>query len=172
MTTRGERRSSTAWTLWFALAVLTTILILQNTKQAMLPRTQTPLLWTAEAVALLGALVLRSGWLRGGGARAEQQRLGTLADNFYPPRRDALTNGFAIGTGVLLALWWGLATWSAVLGGMRRGVVGRGLLDFETAAVAGALTGGIVGAVIGLAVGHLWEARHRRDRLQRQRAHA
>jgi hypothetical protein len=138
----------------------------------MLPRTQTPALWAAEAAVLLSAALLRSGWGRDSGWKDEQERLGTLANNFYPPRRDALSAGFAIGVGVLLALWWGTATWSAVLGGMRRGVAGRGLLDFEVASLAGALTGGVVGAAIGLAVGHAWESRHRRQRRERQRAHA
>src|SRR5581483_7908850 len=168
----GERRASTQWLLVAALIVLTSILVLQNTKQAMLPRAQTPFLWAAEAAALLGAVALRSGWARDSGWKEEQARLGTLANNYYPPRRDALTSGFAVGGGVLLSLWWAAATWSAVLGGLRRGVVGRGLLDFETAAVVGALTGGIVGAVIGLGVGHLWEKRHRQRRRARLSAHA
>lgn len=168
----GARRASTHWLLAAALAVLTSILVLQNTKQAMLPRTQTPYLWAAEAAALAATLVLWSGWGRDSGWKEEQARLGTLANNYYPPRRDALTSGVAVGAGVLLALWWAAATWSAVLGGMRRGVIGRGLLDFETAAAAGALTGGIVGAAIGLAIGHIWEKHHRRQRLARLSAHA
>jgi hypothetical protein len=138
----------------------------------MLPKTQTPALWAAEAAMLLSAAILRSGWGRDSGWKEEQERLGTLANDFYPPRRSALINGVAIGAGVLLALWWGAATWSAVLGGMRRGVVGRGLLDFEVGTMVGALTGGVVGAAIGLAVGHAWEIRHRRTRRARQHAHA
>lgn len=168
----GARRASTHWLLAAALAALTSILVLQYTKQAMLPRAQSPYLWAAEAAALAGTILLRSGWGRDSGWLEEQARLGTLANNYYPPRRDALTSGFAIGLGVLAALWWGAATWSAVLGGMRRGVVGRGLLDFETATVAGALAGGIAGAAIGLAIGHIWEKRHRRQRLARLSAHA
>jgi hypothetical protein len=151
---------------------MTSLLLLQNTKHAMLPRTQTPTVWTAEIAMLLAAVVLRSGWGRDSGWKEEQEQLGTLANNFYPPRREALTTGFTIGFGVLLALLWGLATWSVVLGGMRRGALGRGLLDFEVAAVAGALAGGVAGAAIGLAVGHLWETRHRRARRTRSHAHA
>jgi hypothetical protein len=172
MTTTGGRRAATDFGLVLALAVITILLILQYTKQAMLPRTQTPVLWSAEVAVVAAALVLRSGWGRDSGWKEEQQRLGTLANNYYPPRRDALLNGFAVGTGVLLALWWGAATWGVVLGGMRKGVVSRGLLDFETAVVAGAITGGVVGAAIGLAVGHVWESRHRRERLERRNAHA
>ena len=55
---------------------------------------------------------------------------------------------------------------------MRRGVPGRGLLDFEVATLIGAITGGVIGAVIGLVVGHYWETRHRRRRLERQTSHA
>jgi len=172
MTTTGGRRTASDLGLVLALVAITILLILQYTKQAMLPRTQTPALWGAEAAILAAAFVLRSGWGRDSGWKEEQRRLGTLANNYYPPRRDALINGFAVGVGVLLALWWGTATWGVVLGGMRRGVVGRGLLDFEIATAAGAITGAVVGAAIGLAVGHVWESRHRRDRLERRNAHA
>jgi hypothetical protein len=55
---------------------------------------------------------------------------------------------------------------------MRRGVPTRGLLDFIAAAVAGAITGGVLGAVIGLAIGHIWEKRHRRNRLAQRASHA
>ena len=172
MNDHGERATKASWALAIALAVMTTILILQNTKQATLPRSESPTVSIAEFAMVLSALVLRSGWGRDSGWKEEQRELGTLANNFYPPRRNALINGFAIGLGVLFALAWGAAAWSAVLGGMRRGVMGRGLLDFEVAAVAGALSGGVVGAAIGLAVGHVWETRHRRARRERRHAHA
>ena len=169
-TARGARAGSASradWFLMLAVVLLTTILLLQKTKQAMLPAYQTKVLWLAEIATICGAIVLRSGWGRDSRWAQEQARLGTIANNFYEPRRDELTNGFAIGVGVLLSLWWGLATWSALLGGVRRGSPGRGLFDFIVAAAAGAITGGVVGAVIGLAVGHVWEARHRRRRLER-----
>jgi len=51
--------------------------------------------------------------------------------------------------------------------GMRRGVPTRGLIDFLTAGLMGALTGGVIGAVLGLGAGHVWEARHRRRRINR-----
>ena len=57
--------------------------------------------------------------------------------------------------GVFGSLWWATATWAVVLGGMRRERMARGLVDFEVAAVAGALTGGVIGAVLGLAIGHM-----------------
>jgi uncharacterized membrane protein YccC len=166
MTTYSASR--TAWFQQLALISITIVLVLQNTKQALLPSKQTPLLWSAELAAIAGILILRSGWLRDGRWRDEQRRLGTLANNFYEPRREALLNGFAVAGGVLGALWWAAATWGVVLTGMRRGVATRGLLDFEIAALAGAVTGSIVGAVVGLVAGQLWETRHRRNRVARQ----
>jgi len=116
--------------------------------------------------------VLRSGWARDNRWSEEQARLGTLANNFYEPRRAALINGGAIGAGVFAALWWGLATWGVLFTGMRRGVPGRGLIDVEVATLVGALSGGVIGAVLGLAIGHIWEKRHRRLRVARQTSQA
>ena len=147
--------------------LITTVLVLQHTKQALLPAAQTKVLWAAELTTIAGALVLRSGLWRDSEWSAEQSRLGTLANDFYEPRREALTSGVAIGMGVFSSLWWAAATWSVVFYGMRRGVVNRGLLDFEIAAAVGAAAGGVLGAVIGLGIGEWWERRHRRQRLAR-----
>lgn len=155
-----------------ALIVVTTVLILQNTKQALLPAKQTPALWIAEGVVMACMLLLRSGWGRDARWVEAQSQLGTLANNFYAPRREALVNGGLVAFGVFGALWWATATWGVVFYGMRRGVPGRGLIDFVTAAVMGAVTGGMVGAVIGLTAGHVWEGRHRRQRLARSAGHA
>ena len=160
------------WVRIVALCILTAILVLQKTKHALLPAGQTRILWAAELVTLAGVLVLRSGWGRDNRWAEEQARLGTLANNFYEPRREALINGFAVGAGVLGALWWGAATWGVLYTGMLRGVTSRGLFDFIVAAVAGAITGGVLGAVLGLTVGHIWETRHRRMRLERSAHHA
>jgi hypothetical protein len=165
-------RRRTGWMVLGALVMLTTVVVLQNTKHAMLPRTQTPLLWGAEIASILAVLVLRSGLLRDNRWRAEQERLGTIANNYYEPRRAHLTQGFAIGFGVFGGLWWALATWGAVFMGMRRGTETRGLDSFEVAALCGVLTGALVGGVVGLAVGHRWETSHRRARQQRADAHA
>jgi hypothetical protein len=161
----------TAWLQQIALMAVTGVLVLQNTKQALLPAKQTAVLWGAEIAAICGVVLLRSGWLRDNQWRNEQLRLGTLANNFYEPRREALVNGCAVAGGVIGALWWAAATWGVVLTGMRRGVVTRGLLDFEVAAIAGAITGSIVGAVVGLVAGQLWETRHRRHRVAREVSH-
>jgi hypothetical protein len=157
----------THWALQLALAAVTIVLVLQKTKQALLPAKQTPVLWAAELATLAGVLILRSGWARDTRWAEEQARLGTLANNFYEPRREALVNGGAIGVGVLGAIWWATATWGILFTAMRRGVPARGLFDFITAAVMGAITGGVIGAVLGLVVGHAWETRHRRRRMSR-----
>ena len=164
---RGAR-----YALYVPVVVITFVLALQTTKHALLPPTQTLVLWAAELVTICGVLILRSDWLRDSRWRDAQQQLGTLANNFYEPRRQALTNGGAVAGGVLGGLWWATATWSVVLNGVRRGVATRGLLDFEVAAVVGALAGGVTGAVLGLAIGQWWETRHRRKRVARQASHA
>ena len=158
--------------LYIALFTITAILVLQTTKQAMLPARQTPVLWFAVLFVMLGILVLRSGWARDNQWVGAQGELGTIANNFYQPRRETLVAGFAIGVGVFGSLWWALATWNVVLGGMKRDVMGRGLFDFGVAALAGAITGGVLGAVLGLAIGHVWETRHRRRRLEARSVHA
>ena len=162
----------TGWMVLGALVVLTTVLILQNTKHAMLPLGQTNLLWGAELASLLAALVLRSGLMRDNRWRQEQHRLGTIANDFYEPRRAQLIQGFAIGFGVLGGLWWATATWSVVFVGMRRGTTTRGLDSFEVAALCGVVTGALIGAVVGLSVGHVWEEWHRRGREERLKANA
>lgn len=162
----------TDWALQIVLITVTTVLVLQNTKQAMLPAKQTPVLWAAEGVAIACVLLLRSGWARNTDWTMDQEQLGTLANNFYEPRREALANGAVIAFGVFGALWWALATWGVVFSGMRRGVAARGLVDFGIAALVGALTGGLLGAVIGLGLGHAWEKRHRRQRMARRMSNA
>ncbi|HEX4681271.1 MAG TPA: hypothetical protein VH277_01110 [Gemmatimonadaceae bacterium] len=154
------------------LAVLVGILALQYSKQAVLPRSQTQVLWIAVSASFVSVLILRSGWMRDSGWKRDQARFGTIVNNYYEPRREALSNGFAVGGGVLVALWWAVATWSVVLGGVRRHVAGRGLADFEVAALVGAIVGGLAGAVAGLIVGHFWETRHRRARLHRNAVNA
>ena len=94
---------------------------------------------------------------------SSSDELGTLANDFYEPRRDASDQRRRDRSAGVLARSGGApppgpwcsaecdATWSD-----------DGLVDFEVAALVGALTGGVIGAVIGLAIGHLWETRHRR----------
>jgi hypothetical protein len=166
------KNRSTDWSLQLALLVVTSVLVLQNTKLAFLPAKETPVLWAAEGLVIAAVLILRSGWGRDARWAEEQGELGTLANNYYEPRREALVNGGAIALGVFVALWWATATWSVMFYGMRRGVPARGTVDFVVAALMGAITGGLVGAVLGLAGGHFWERRHRRRRLTRHASHA
>ena len=163
----GSRRGIGVWLLAAGTAAVTLVLVLQKTKQAMLPAAQTPVLWVAELAMVAAAGVLVSGWGRDAGWSAAQQRLGTIANDYYAPRRAAFVSSGAVAGGVIASLWWATATWAVVLGGMRRGSMARGLLDFETAAIVGAITGATLGAAAGLAAGHLWESRHRRRREQR-----
>jgi hypothetical protein len=64
MTTYSASR--TAWFQQLALISITVILVLQNTKQALLPAKQTTVLWGAEIATIVGVLILRSGRLRDG----------------------------------------------------------------------------------------------------------
>jgi hypothetical protein len=160
----------TDWVLQLVLVTVTSVLVLQNTKHAFLPASQTLELWGAEAVVMACVLVLRSGWARDAAWTDQQGQLGTLANNYYEPRRDALVNGGVVAFGVFGALWWAIATWGVMFYGMRRGVPTRGLIDFIVAALMGALTGGVLGAVLGLATGHFWERRHRRRRREARHA--
>jgi hypothetical protein len=159
-----RRRGFGFWLLAAGATAVTLVLVLQKTKQAMLPAAQTRVLWAAEGATLAAAAVLLSGWGRGAGWTDAQRRLGAIVNDYYAPRRDAFVSSGAVAGGVLGGLWWALATWAVVLGGMRRGSMERGLLDFEVAALVGAVTGGAVGAVLGLAAGQVWETRHRRRR--------
>jgi hypothetical protein len=156
------------WALGLSILVVSSVLVLQKTKRhALLPAKETPVLWAAELADIAAVLVLRSGWGRNTDWAAEQGALGTLANDYYEPRRDALVAGGAVAGGVLAALWWATATWSVMFYGMRRGVAAAGEIDFMVAALMGAISGGLVGAVAGLAAGHVWERRHRRRRVSR-----
>ncbi len=168
----SRRRGPAFWLLLSGVLAVTTVLALQKTKQALLPAQQTPLLWAAAAATLCGALVLASGWGRHDAWSDAQRELGTIVNDFYEPRRATFVSSGAVAGGVLGALWWATATWAVMFTGMRRGVAARGLIDFETAALMGAIAGGVVGAVLGLAAGHWWETRHRRRRLARRGGHA
>ncbi|HEY4216497.1 MAG TPA: hypothetical protein VGM67_05135 [Gemmatimonadaceae bacterium] len=169
----SKRWRTTDWALPLALLVVTSVLVLQKSKKhALLPAKETPVLWAALVAGIASVLVLRSGWGRNTNWTAEQSSLGTLANNYYEPRREALIAGGAIAGGVLASLWWATATWSVMFYGMRRGVAAAGEIDFMVAALMGAIAGGLVGAVAGLAAGHFWERRHRRRRVSHGASHA
>jgi hypothetical protein len=154
------------------MLAVTSVLVLQHTKRALLPAKESPVLWAAEFAGIAAVLILRSGWGRNSKWEEEQRGLGTLANDYYAPRREALVNGGAIAGGVFAALWWATATWSVMFYGMRRGIAANGETDFMVAALMGAISGGLIGAVAGLAAGHFWERRHRRQRLSRSTSNA
>ena len=133
------------WFLLGILVVLTAIVVLQDTRYALIDtrRTGTLLGWVAAAVA--SVLVLRSGRGRGANWRRGQLELGTVSNSFYGPRRQSLTDGGAVLGGVAGGLWWGASTWAVLWHGMLRGTANRGLLDFEAAVVVGILAGGVIG---------------------------
>jgi hypothetical protein len=154
--------------MWFLLGILifiTAIVILQETRYALIDRRMTNPLWLFVTAAVLGVLILRSGRGRGGNSRS-QLALGTLSNSFYEPRRRALLDGGAVLGGVSGGLWWGASTWAMLWRGMLRGSTNRGLLSFQTSVVIGILTGGVIGAVLGLYAGDLWERSHRKRRLR------
>jgi hypothetical protein len=147
--------------LYGGVVVLTLIFAAQNTRHSLLPDQKTRAVWYALLATLGGVLVLRSGWWRDAEWRREQARIGTLANNFYEPRREVLTQGFAVAGGLFGALYWGASTWLLILNGIRRRAPGRGLLDFEAAVVVGIIFGAVLGAVLGLLLGEAWERWHR-----------
>jgi hypothetical protein len=152
------------WLLLAVLVVLTAVTALQGTRHALLPLRNTTALWISVASAVIAVLLLRSGMGTGGNWVAEQAKLGTIANTFYPPRREAMMEGGAVLGGVIGALWWGASSWVLLMQGMRYHFANRGLFDFEVSAVVGALSGAVDGAVVGLFGGWLWEQWHRRRR--------
>lgn len=158
------RTTAGVWLLLAVLVILTVVTILQQTRHAMLPARNGTALWISVASAIVAVLLLRSGLGTGGNWVEEQAKLGTIANSFYPPRREAITEGGAVLGGVIGALWWGASSWVLLMQGMRHHAANRGLLDFEVSAIVGALAGAVDGAVVGLFVGWLWEWQHRRRR--------
>ena len=158
------RTTAGMWLLLAVLIVLTIITVLQETKHAKLLTRNTTALWISVGSAVVAVILLRSGIATGGNWRAEQAKFDTIANTFYPPRREAIMEGGAVLGGVVGALWWGASSWGLLMQGMRHHAANRGLLDFEISTVVGALSGAVDGAVIGLFVGWLWEWQHRRRR--------
>lgn len=161
---RDTRPTIGQWLMFAVLLFLVTVLVLQDTKHAVIMAKHTTALWVSVVSALAGVIVLRSGWGRSEERTEKQLEFGTLQNSFYQPRRDALTQGAAVFGGVAGALWWGVSSWMLMFTGMRRHQATRGLWDFEMSVLVGALAGAVVGATLGLIAGHVWEQRHRRDR--------
>jgi MFS family permease len=149
------------------LALLTAVVVAQETKWAPIPKSNTSLLWWSVAVAMIGYFVLRSGWGRTESHTAEQRAIGTISNSYYEPRRSALLSGFTIVGGLGGAMWWGATSWLVLVRGIQRTTAAHGLIDLQISVIVGALAGGMLGAALGLAVGEWWERRHRQKRAAR-----
>lgn len=153
--------------LVYVLLLLAVIVVSQETKWATIPESHTVLLWKSVAVTFIAWFVLRSGWWRPENHSADQRALGTVANTFYPPRRDGISTTFTLVGGMAGAMWWGATAWLTLVRGIERKAPARGLIDLEVSVVVGVIAGGMAGAAIGLAMGEIWERYHRRQRRSR-----
>jgi hypothetical protein len=126
-------------------------------------------LWKSVAAAFAAWFILRSGWGRPETHAAEQLAMGTVANTYYPPRREGVSMGFTLVGGLAGALWWGATAWLPLVAGMQRKAPAHALVNLEISVLVGVLSGGMVGAAIGLATGEAWERTHRRRRRARFR---
>lgn len=149
------------------LALLTIIVVSQETRWATIPASHTALLWKSVGVGLLSWFILRSGWGRPSTHAAEQRALGTVANTFYEPRREGISSAFTLLGGMAGAMWWGATAWLTLVRGIERKAPARGLINLEMSVVVGILAGGLAGAAIGLTIGEIWERAHRRRRVAR-----
>ena len=153
--------------LVYILLLLAIIVVSQETKWASIPASHTVLLWKSVAASFAAWFILRSGWGRPETHSAEQRAMGTVANTFYPPRREGITMTMTLIGGMGWGLWWGATAWLPLVQGMQRKAAGHALVNLEIAVLVGALAGGMVGAACGLATGEIWERTHRRRRLAR-----
>ena len=153
--------------LLYILLLLAIIVVSQETRWASVPASHTALLWESVAAAFVAWFVLRSGWGRPETHTAEQRAMGTVANTFYPPRREGISMGATFIGGLLGAMYWGATAWLPLVKAMQRKAAGHALLNLEISVLVGVLAGGMVGAAVGLAAGELWERSHRRRRLER-----
>jgi hypothetical protein len=153
--------------LIYVLLLLAIIVVSQETKWASIPSSHTALLWKSVAASFAAWFVLRSGWARPETHLAEQRAMGTVANTFYPPRREGIMMTLTLVGGLAGGLWWGATAWLPLVHGMQRKAAGHALANLEIAVLVGVLAGGMVGATVGLVAGEVWERTHRRRRLAR-----
>lgn len=153
--------------LLYILLLLAIIVVSQETKWASIPASHTVLLWKSVAAAFIAWFILRSGWWRPETHAAEQRAMGTVANTFYPPRREGISMAMTLIGGMAGGLWWGATAWLPLVQGMQRKAAGRALINLEIGVLVGVLAGGMIGAALGLAAGEMWERIHRRRRLAR-----
>jgi hypothetical protein len=153
--------------LLYILLLLAIIVVSQETKWASIPPSHTELLWKSVAVSFVAWFILRSGWGRPETHVAEQRAMGTVANTFYPPRREGISMAWTLVGGMAGGLYWGATAWLPLVQGMQRKAAGHALANLEIAVLVGVLAGGMFGAAFGLAAGEMWERSHRRRRLAR-----
>jgi hypothetical protein len=153
--------------LIYILLLLALIVAFQETKWAAIPSSHDLLLWKSVAVSFAAWFVLRSGWARPETHSAEQRAMGTVANTFYPPRREGISSAVTLAGGLAGGMYWGATAWLPLVRGMQRNAAGHALLNLEVAVLVGVLAGGMAGAAFGLAAGEVWERSHRRRRLAR-----
>ena len=153
--------------LLYILLLLAIIVVSQETKWASIPASHTWLLWKSVGVSFIAWFVLRSGWGRPESHAAEQRAMGTVANTFYPPRREGIMTGATLVGGLMGGMYWGATAWLPLVKAMDRKEAGHALINLEICVLVGVLAGGMVGAVAGLAAGEGWERSHRRRRLAR-----
>lgn len=153
--------------LVYILLLLAIIVVSQETKWASIPASHTALLWKSVAASIVAWFFLRSGWGRPETHAAEQRAMGTVANTFYPPRREGIGMAFTLIGGMAGGLWWGATAWLPLVQGMQRKAAGRALVNLEIGVLVGVLAGGMLGAALGLVAGEVWERTHRRRRLAR-----
>ena len=156
------------WAMFGGLVFLVVVLKLAGTKHSIIVAKNTTALWVSVLTALVGVIILRSGWGVSAERTDKQLEFGTVENSFYQPRREAFVQGATIFGGVTGALWWGVQSWILLFTGMRRHQAVRGLWDFEMSILVGAVAGAVVGATVGLIAGHVWEQRHRKKRRTQQ----
>jgi hypothetical protein len=153
--------------LLYILLLLAIIIVSQETKWASIPSSHYLLMWESVAAAFAAWFVLRSGWGRPETHVAEQRAMGTVANTFYPPRREGITMAVTLIGGLLGGMWWGATAWLPLVQGMQRKTAGHALVNLEISVLVGVLAGGMVGAAVGLIAGEMWERSHRRRRRAR-----
>ena len=153
--------------LLYILLLLAIIAVSQETKWASIPASHHALLYESLVAAFASWFVLRSGWGRPETHIAEQRAMGTVANTFYPPRREGISMALTLIGGMVGGMWWGATAWLPLVQGMQRKAAGQALANLEISVLVGVLAGGMVGAAAGLTAGEMWERSHRRRRLAR-----
>lgn len=102
---RRARPTFGQWAMLAMLVFLVIVLALQDTTHAVIVARHTAALWVSVVSTLAGVIILRSGWGASAERTEKQLEFGTLQNDYYRPRRQALVQGAAVLGGVAGALW-------------------------------------------------------------------